>query len=236
MLPRPRSGGDRARRHGIGPCRYAFSDEVAEAAGIHNPPEFIAEGGALLDGLRRLGVAPDDIETVVLTHLHADHIGWIAPDGRSTFTSAKVLCSAADWSQPFVDPAPGEAEGRAGLERIAATGGLQLLQAGRHEIAAGVVAEVRRGHTPRHTVVQISAPATDAPDVYLVGDAVHHTDQLVDRGVTFLLERDPADALRVREELFAHAAGRGIALGMSHWRGLDFQTVDAAPSRSWRPA
>lgn len=221
---------------GLGPCRYPFPDEVAAAADIDNPPEFIAEGGTLLDGLRRLGVATDDVDTVVLTHLHADHIGWIAPDGGPIFTDAEVVCSAVDWSQSPVDPAPGEAEGRAGLERIATVGRLRLLDAGRHEIAAGIVAEVQGGHTPGHTMVEASTAPAGAQSVYLVGDAVHHPDQLVDEGIFFLLERDPVDALRVREGLFTRVADRPIALGMAHWRGLDFQLVDSGSPRSWRPA
>lgn len=218
---------------GLGPTRYPFPADVAEQARLTNPPPYIAEGGQLVDELARVGVRVDDVDLVLLTHLHADHIGWIAPHGRATFPRATVWCSAVDFHQPLVDPAPGEREGRDGLRRVFDAGLLRLLDSERHTLAPGVVAQTFGGHTVGHTVVHVSS----GPDeLYLIGDAVHHPDQLTDPGVSFSLERDPVSALRVRSDLFDRMAGQGIALGMAHWPGLEFQRITAGPDRRWTDA
>jgi glyoxylase-like metal-dependent hydrolase (beta-lactamase superfamily II) len=63
-------------------------------------------GGTLLDELRKLGVQSTDIDAVLLTHLHADHVGWIGnehADGISTFPNADYL---ADSSRTAPNPWP----------------------------------------------------------------------------------------------------------------------------------
>ncbi|QIS23625.1 MBL fold metallo-hydrolase [Nocardia terpenica] len=57
-------------------------------------------GGALLSGLAALGRSPADIEAVVITHLHADHLGWLwlpAPDGHP-FAHARVYVGEREWA------------------------------------------------------------------------------------------------------------------------------------------
>jgi glyoxylase-like metal-dependent hydrolase (beta-lactamase superfamily II) len=66
---------------GLGPSGIPFPGDIAAAAGLTDPPESIAAGGLLPGALVAAGVAPADITTVFLTHLHADHIGWVAPGG-----------------------------------------------------------------------------------------------------------------------------------------------------------
>src|SRR5260370_27020315 len=59
-----------------------------DRAGLTDPPESIAAGGLLPSALAAAGVAPADISTVFLTHLHADHIGV----GRPRWCSALSQC------------------------------------------------------------------------------------------------------------------------------------------------
>jgi len=66
-------------------------------------------GGTLLKSLAAEGLSPDDIDTVVFTHLHHDHVGWTsniapAPNGGSqqpatalTFSRARHLVAGAEW-------------------------------------------------------------------------------------------------------------------------------------------
>src|SRR5260370_2604385 len=58
-------------------------------------------GGALPDRLRSAGVSPEDIDTVMFTHLHPDHVGWnLQQDGgpyRPTFPRARYVAHRADW-------------------------------------------------------------------------------------------------------------------------------------------
>ncbi|MCS7051537.1 MAG: MBL fold metallo-hydrolase, partial [Thermomicrobium sp.] len=59
-------------------------------------PLFGHARGALLERLRDQGLRPEDIDTVVLTHLHPDHIGWAAVDGQPTFPRARYVISRTD--------------------------------------------------------------------------------------------------------------------------------------------
>lgn len=203
---------------------------------VHLPPMFYpgldigAHPELLLPGaLAAAGVAPTDINTVFLTHLHADHIGWIAPGGELFFPNAEVVYSAAD-AQPPIAPAPGELAGRAGLDVARAAGLVRLIDAPAVEIAPGVTAHHAPGHTPGHYVVSVSA---DSEQAYLLGDAVHHPLQLTDRSISFLSETEPDHALRTREKLFTSFEGRNISIGMTHFPGLDFQRIVTQDGRRW---
>lgn len=213
---------------GLGPDPIPFPAELAEASGLRQPPQFIAEGGRLPLELGRLGLTPDDISAVFLTHLHADHIGWVAPHGTPHFAGASVTCSAVDWQQTPGDPAPGEMEGRAGIASLERDGRLNLIDGPTFEIAPGVVAQHNPGHTPGHYIVQVTDGASEA---YLLGDAVHHPLQLQNPLISFRSETDPAPARIARETLFTAFAGTGISLGMTHFPGLEFQKISA--DRQW---
>lgn len=68
--------------------------------------------GHLLDELHAIGVRPEDVDTVFLTHLHPDHVGWnLRPGGgpaQATFPRARYLTHRADW-EAFKSP---EVQGR----------------------------------------------------------------------------------------------------------------------------
>jgi glyoxylase-like metal-dependent hydrolase (beta-lactamase superfamily II) len=42
----------------------------------------MSQGGLLPDALAAVGCAPEDVDLVFLTHLHPDHVGWVAPGTR----------------------------------------------------------------------------------------------------------------------------------------------------------
>jgi glyoxylase-like metal-dependent hydrolase (beta-lactamase superfamily II) len=217
---------------GIGPGKIPFPDDIAAAAGLPHPPPWIAEGGLLPGALAAAGVVPTAISTVFLTHLHADHISWVAPRGHLFFPNAEVIYGAAEVPPPIA-PAPGELAGRAGLDVARAAGMVRLIDAPDVEIAPGVSAHHAPGHTPGHYIVSVSSGDDLA---YLLGDAVHHPLQLTDSGISFLSETEPEHALRTREELFTSFAGRDIAIGMTHLPGLDFQQIATQNGRHWTTA
>jgi glyoxylase-like metal-dependent hydrolase (beta-lactamase superfamily II) len=218
---------------GLGPSSIPFPGNIAAAAGLTDPPESIAAGGLLPGALAAAGVAPADITTVFLTHLHADHIGWVAPGGVLFFPNAVVMCSAVEWETPPVAPAPGELEGRRGLAVARAAGVLRLLTAATAELAPGVSAHHSPGHTPGHYVVRVSSNGETG---YLLGDVVHHPLQLNDQGISFLSETEPERALRAREELLTALQGCNVSIGMTHFPGLDFQRITTANGREWTTA
>lgn len=218
---------------GIGPLEIPFPDEIAQEAGLAEPPPWIAHGGMLPGALEAVGVAPEDVTMVFLTHLDADHVGWVAPEGKLHFPSAEIVCSQLELARP-PGPAPGEAEGRIGLAIAEAAGKLRRIEGDAVELAPGVVAHFAPGHTPGHYIVGISSEGHEAQ---LLGDAVHHPLQLHDPGVSFVLETTPDASLATRERLLKALEGRDVAVNMVHFPGLQFHRIGLQDGRRhWLPA
>lgn len=56
--------------------------------------------GRLVDNMRAAGIEPEQIDVILMTHLHPDHsFGLINPDGTPTFPNATLYCSEADWAE-----------------------------------------------------------------------------------------------------------------------------------------
>ncbi|MFJ4926660.1 MBL fold metallo-hydrolase [Streptomyces sp. NPDC088736] len=218
---------------GTGPLSMPFPAELAAAAGLDPAPASIADGGALPGALRAAGVAPEDVTTVFLTHLHADHVGWVAPGGKVYFPRAEVVYGAADWDA-LITPAPADDPARIVMEGARAAGVLRPVDGPAVRIAPGVVAHHAPGHTPGHYVVRITA---GGQEVCLLGDAVHHPLQLDDTGISFLFDSDAAQALRTREELLVRLAEHDVAVGTAHFPNPHFQRVRGSrDERSWTDA
>jgi glyoxylase-like metal-dependent hydrolase (beta-lactamase superfamily II) len=122
--------------------------------------------------LRRIGVEPESVETVIFTHLHYDHTGNV-----DVFTNAELVVqrselefwTGAEASEPrfaaVIEPEE--------IERIA-SGRIRLLE-GDEEIAPGVEAICVGGHSPGQTVLLVEG--LDGP-VVLASDAVHYYEEL----------------------------------------------------------
>ena len=68
----------------------------------------VLEYGWLADSLATAGVRPEEITDVVLSHLHPDHMGWVARDGQPFFPKAKLWAHQADVDFFLSDTAPDE--------------------------------------------------------------------------------------------------------------------------------
>lgn len=150
--------------------------------------------GALPARLSELGVDPADIDIVVLTHLHTDHVGWAAhptyfPNARHILQQAEhdaVDQLNPDLRQTLLDP-------------LRAAGQLQLV-AGSASLTPGVRVAHAPGHTPGHQIVLVEQ---GRQTVAVTGDLLVHAVQLVDPDVAYFLETDPTLAAQSRRELLA---------------------------------
>lgn len=161
--------------------------------------------GRLPDELAAAGIDRADVHTVVLTHLHTDHVGW-AVVGEPYFPNASYLVPRAD--ADAVDELNPSLRERL-LDPLAATGQLRLV-AGDTTIAAGVKVVATPGHTPGHQSVLIEY-AGGSP-VLVTGDLLVHAIQLVAPELAYTLEEDPDAARDSRVTLLAP----GITLATSH--------------------
>jgi glyoxylase-like metal-dependent hydrolase (beta-lactamase superfamily II) len=147
----------------------AGSGELAEAGA----------GGDLVATLRGIGVAPEDIDVVVVTHGHADHVGGLVrTDGGRlvpVFGGARHVMSGAEWRfWASAEPAGISAELASAARRCIpplGSAGLLDLVDGAVGVAAGVRVVPAPGHTPGHAIVEIASAGEGA---LFLGDAVFH--------------------------------------------------------------
>lgn len=125
----------------------------------------------VIAGLASVGIRPEDVTHVLVTHSHFDHVVGLAAehDGRLVprYPSARVVLGRADW-----EDAPKEhlqSEQRARLGAVAEAGLLDLL-GGEREVVPGVMMIPAPGESPGHSVVRISS---GRETLYAVGDLFH---------------------------------------------------------------
>ncbi len=123
--------------------------------------------GQLMDDLRAAGVANDEIDLVLFTHLHGDHTGWNIDreSGKPSFGKARYLVPKGDWDHYA-------AQGRGSFKRdilpLEAVGCLDLI-AGEHAVSPSLTAIPTPGHTPGHTSLVIDS---DGERGLILGDVV----------------------------------------------------------------
>jgi len=172
--------------------------------GTHSPARRWAPvPGRLPDELAAAGVSPDDVDTVVVTHLHTDHIGWTVTEaGTPYFPNARYVLQRAEVDAlDLFTP---------GLESwlVQPLGAQLSIVDGEERLADGVRLLPTPGHTPGHQSVLVSA---GADELLITGDLLVHAVQLIDWHTPYALEVDAERARATRANLFAELAGRGAA-------------------------
>jgi glyoxylase-like metal-dependent hydrolase (beta-lactamase superfamily II) len=165
--------------------------------------------------LAREGVEPDDVDTVVLTHLDDDHVGGVFegawPDVRPVFKRATLVAPRAS----ILGATDGSAaETSEAAELLLATGRLVDVEDG-YEVASGIALRSAPGHRAGHSVLYIDG---ENPLVHLA-DAVHHLAHVAHPEWDKEADSEPATALATRRRLLEEAANSGARLVASHIPG-----------------
>jgi glyoxylase-like metal-dependent hydrolase (beta-lactamase superfamily II) len=179
--------------------------------------------GKLPQNLRALGVAPERIETIFLTHLHPDHSNGLVDDaGNAIYPNAEVVLhetEAAFWLDR--DEASGASERiRRNIAKTKVTTApyrarMRTVRDG--EAVPGISALLLAGHTPGHTGWLIQS----GKDSLLIwGDLVHLAAIQIARPDTGLVyDVDPQAACATRRRMFDRVAADKLAVAGAH---LDF--------------
>jgi glyoxylase-like metal-dependent hydrolase (beta-lactamase superfamily II) len=178
--------------------------------------------GHLIENLKAAGYRPEQIDEVFLTHLHADHVGGIAPGGRMAFPNAIIRASKLDADYWLSDSNENAApaflrpmfEGdKASLKPYIAAGRFQPF-AGDPEIVPGIRAMATPGHTPGHTSYLVESAGQK---LLVWGDIVHVAAiQFPDPSVSVEYDNDGEKAVATRGKIFSEAATDGFLVGAAH--------------------
>jgi glyoxylase-like metal-dependent hydrolase (beta-lactamase superfamily II) len=178
---------------------------------------WIGTPGRLPAELADAGVEPDEIDLVVLTHLHLDHVGWnLAWDGdrpRPWFPRARYLVQRADWDLFAARPA----ETRVAFDRcvapLQALGVAELLDGDR-----ALDAQLRLVHTPGHTPGSQSLLVRSGDDAVLLwGDVANHPAQVGEPDWCPAADVDPDRARATRRRLLDQLEAEGMWLAPAHF-------------------
>jgi len=198
-------------------------------------PRFHRLDTPYLDHLRQAGAVPEDVDVVVCTHLHADHVGWNTTlrDGRwvSTFPNARYLISRVenDWGDPRANAAADADSQRSNAYRDSV---LPVIEAGQVElvdaaldIGDGMLVEPAPGHTRGHIVLKL---ADGAHAAVFCGDVVHHPLQVCTPDLNSAFCELPREARITRHRILKYCAESGALLFPSHFGWPHVATVTRA--------
>lgn len=180
------------------------------------------DAGRLPESLRARGVEPEEIDTVVISHAHLDHVGGLMGRGAPRYPRARHLLTRDEWNFWMSEEcerrlAGGLAEGEIGpvrecLQLIADADLLELVE-GTTMVTTGIETRPAPGHTPGHMVVAVGG--TKGSVLYLA-DAFLHEANLARPGWASAVDVDPELTVTTRADLFDRAAKDGSIVAAFH--------------------
>lgn len=196
-------------------------------------------GGALLGEMAAVGVEPEDIDVVFVTHLHFDHAGACVQakgdQARPTFPNAVYRWSANEnkfWTSEAAANDP--VRDVFSQKNMLATLGERFEAAEDGDaIAPGVNVIATPGHTPGHTGAVLSSGTERA---FILGDTIACPVQLEEPEWSGLGDMDPKLARKTQEAVASEIEASGALLATAHFPGLTFGRVLRGEGRRyWSP-
>lgn len=180
-------------------------------------------GNHLLRNLAAAGYAADQVDAILLTHIHGDHSGGLTDaQGRALFSNATVYVAQQELDHWFSDKEKELAlpqhramfdAGRAALSPYLASGQVRGFASGA-QLFQGVQTIASPGHTPGHTFFQLQS---QGQTLVVWGDVVHAAEvQFPHPHITIDYDTDPAAAAKARLTAFARAAQQGYWVAAPH--------------------
>jgi glyoxylase-like metal-dependent hydrolase (beta-lactamase superfamily II) len=183
--------------------------------------------GRLLNDFQANGVRPDQVDMVVMTHLHRDHVGWnLLPQGAKlvpTFPNARYWMSTKDWEachQPEIQPqrfvnAP------TCVWPLEALGLVELMH-GEHGLTRELTAVPTPGHTPGHVSILVTSRGERA---LVLGDAAHSPAQFHEPDWVSRADMDPELTRQTRRALVERLEREQILVAAGHFPAPGFGRI-----------
>jgi len=172
--------------------------------------------------LKAAGYQPEQVDEIVITHMHGDHVGGLIQAGKIAFPNATVHADKADadfWlSAESLEKAPKEMKmyfqgAQMSLNPYVSAGRFKAFEGGA-EIVPGVQAVAAHGHTPGHAIYVVESKGQK---LVLWGDLMHVAAvQFPKPSVTIAFDTDSKAAAVQRKKAFADAAKGGYWVASAH--------------------
>ena len=202
--------------------RKILVDTCIGARRLPGPYASLADDGSFLDALTAVGFGPDDVDLVVCTHLHFDHVGWnTIRDGDRwvpTFRNARYLVTRPEYEHWAAASGP-DREGAVVLtfdDAVAplAEAGVLDLVATTHQVTDDIRLVPTPGHSAGHVSVRVASRGRTA---LITGDCAHHPVQLAEPDWCTAADLDAATAAATRRRLVEEYADTDTLIIGTHF-------------------
>ena len=178
--------------------------------------------GNLQANLKAAGYQPDQVDDVLITHMHGDHVGGLVQDGKLVFPNATIHAGQEDadfWlNKANLEKASAEMKGffqgaMASLNPYVEAGKFKGMKGGT-ELAPGIRAVPAHGHTPGHNIYVVESKGQK---LVLWGDLMHVAAvQFAQPQITISFDVDSRPAAAERKKAYADAAKGRYLVGSAH--------------------
>jgi glyoxylase-like metal-dependent hydrolase (beta-lactamase superfamily II) len=184
-------------------------------------PVFTRMQTTFLEDLASIGITPSDVDTVLCTHLHFDHVGWNTRlvDGRwvPTFPNARYLFSRKEYDHWVMLRETGAYHGvnhlADSVDPVVAAGLVDFITH-EHRISDEIRLLPTPGHTPDHVSVLIDSEDEQA---VITGDVMHHPIQVAMPGHPATFDMDKAAGAKTRVDFVTRFQEKPVLVIGSHF-------------------
>ena len=172
-----------------------------------------------LDRFEGAGFAPENMDRVLATHMHVDHVGWNTRlvDGRwlPTFVNARYLFSEREWSHWSKEAQEFGPVVEDSVQPVF-DAGLADLVAEDFQVTDEIRLESTPGHTPGHVSVHITSKGEEA---LITGDAIHHPCQIAHPDWSSSADVDQSASAATRHDMLARYTDKPVLIIGTHFAG-----------------
>lgn len=180
------------------------------------------DSGKMLASLKKAGYSPDDVDKVILTHLHGDHVGGTVKNGRAAFPNADIFVSATElafWSDKAKNASKAPAMLDYTFDLVASFQQVYAERIHTFQDGEAVVDWLRPiavpGHTDGHTMFELTYKGERR---FIWGDIMHAMRaQTFNPEIGVAFDTDPELAVRTRKHVLEMVSDTGIPVFGGHF-------------------